>query len=178
MKFDIKDLEHHSEIAQRLTDEALMETGVGTQGVCMISTRIAYQYLKDQGFPVRVAGGRAMFSMNSSEWGIMDFGYSEVPDIERYEKTDTIGHFWCVVGGHIVDCSLQYLVSMVRKSDQSRGIDGGPVELPAKSLIRKNEISTARKLYNGKIGWHYAEILGRGEKVWKEKPGTVKTGKF
>ena len=177
MKLDLKQLEHHANIAQKLTDDALNHAGKEKFGACMVAARITEIYLKKQGFPVRVAGGRAMFSLNSSQWGIIDFGYSEVPEIERYEKTDTIGHFWCVVGGHVIDCSLQYLVAMVRLSDQSRGIDAGPVQLPSKSLIRKNEISSARKLYNGKIGWHYAEIPGRGENVWKEHPGRISIGK-
>ena len=85
----IKDVENY--IKTLLNDSSFMYKKSG--GNCVVLTKIGHDLLTKAGYSVRVAGGKAAFSINRGKWGIVDFGYSPTLDIPG---TSAIGHFWLV----------------------------------------------------------------------------------
>ena len=129
-------------------------------GLCVLAASLGLAALRERGESVRIAGGRAAFSVNKTRFGMLDFGYSDNSMVGRY-----IGHFWLVHQYGIIDFSLPYLKETFEKDNARRGIAGGPIKLPSQMLIPTGKLQTYAALYKGKIGWHYQEIPGRGEVI-------------
>lgn len=136
-------------------------------GICVALTRISYQLLTEAGYNLRIAGGKAAFSVNSGRWGLVDFGYSPTMNIPG---TDAIGHFWLVDDEQqwIIDFTLLFLKDLVHQSDIERGLPKQIIKLPKKTIIPMDQVSSLEELMDGKIGWHYSEIKNRGNDLFSE----------
>lgn len=135
-------------------------------GLCVMATRLAYLNLvsKGMGDDLRIAGGKAMFSVNSGADGLVDYGYSKNSFVGNY-----IGHFWLVYKNKwVIDFSLPYIKKQFLHDNKKRGIKDNRFELSKKLFVPFELIYTYDELFNGKIGHHYLEIKGRGEMLWND----------
>ena len=159
----IKYVENH--IKTLLNDSLFMHKK--REGNCVALTKIGYDLLTKAGYSVRVAGGKAAFSINRGKWGIVDFGYSPTLDIPG---TRAIGHFWLVDDKFewIIDFTLPFLKDIVHQSDIERFLSAQPFQLPCTTIVPFAKNSPFDTLMRGKIGWHYQEIANRGDDVFLE----------
>lgn len=141
--------------------EALMLEYEG--GLCVIATRLAYVKLRELGFhDLRVAGGKAMFSVNAGANGLVDYGYARNSLIGRY-----IGHYWLVYKDKwIIDFTLPFLKAYFVKDNKKRGIIDNRFKLSKNVFVPLELNYTYSELFAGKIGHHYLELEGRGDTVW------------
>lgn len=139
------------------------------KGLCVSFTKIGHDILTREGLNVRIAGGRAAFSVNKGQWGIIDFGYSQALDVRRDPRVGYIGHFWLVLDQEqvIIDFTMMTLKELVHDSDRFMGLPLQPFNLRKGVIIPMNKVSSFDELKRGKIGWHYQEIAGRGEDLFK-----------
>lgn len=139
-------------------------------GLCVIATRRAYTRLKELGFDdIRVAGGKAMFSVNNGANGLIDYGYSQNSLVGRY-----IGHYWIVYKDKlIIDFSLPFMKVSFIRDNKKRGIQDNRFQLSKNYYVPVEMTYTYDQLYAGKIGHHYLEIEGRGETVWLDDVGLL-----
>lgn len=142
--------------------EIMERNGEGSGGLCIGAAKLAYPLLKEKGIEVRVAGGRAAFSVNKGKWGILDYGYDSNP----ISNGLFVGHFWLVCEFGIIDLSLPLLKEVMRKDNLRRGLSNQSFKLKERMLILRSQNSKFATLFEGKIGWHYLEIDGRGEDIW------------
>lgn len=157
----IKDVEN---FLKNLLDDPACKHKKNT-GICVALTKVGYDLLTKAGYSLRVAGGKAAFSVNHGKWGVVDFGYSPTLDIPG---TSAIGHFWLVADepGWIIDFTLLFLKDLVHQSDLERCLPEQIIKLPMTSIVPLTKNSTFDILMRGKIGWHYLEMPGRGHDVF------------
>ena len=160
-KKEIRDVGHY--IKKLLDDPLCMHKK--NKGICVALTKIGYDLLTKAGYPVRVAGGKAAFSVNRGKWGIVDFGYSPTMNIPG---TSEIGHFWLVADEPewIIDFTLLFLKNLVHLSDRERSLPEQIIQLPVTTIVPFRKNNQFDTLMKGKIGWHYLEIPGRGQDVF------------
>ena len=163
---------HVNDIAQ-LIDEVIETAEADIYGKCISTAKITHAELTKRGIPCQLVGGRAAFSFNKGRFGIIDYGYDQKAAISGHK----IGHFWIESGEYIIDTTLRHLKSEAHKDDMMRGLPPAEFKLSTKMVLRKREVSTYRQLYRGKLGWHYLEIPGRGDQVWKGQPDRLEPAK-
>lgn len=146
-------------------------------GACVLFTRIGYEALTKLGVPVTVAGGRCMLSVNPGNNGVLFYGfegqYENHFDAMPSGHGRTIGHFWLNTPWGIVDFTLPFAKALYLKSNDELGIKDKRWHLPKNILIKPEQNFSRDELMAGTIGHHYAEIEGRGEAVWDDKPSLL-----
>lgn len=173
MKMKYKDLVAHVNEIAHLIDSITEAAQVDICGKCLSNTKITYSELKKREIPCRVAGGRAAFSFNLGRFGIIDYGYDEKPALGGKK----IGHFWIISGDYLIDTTLRHLKSEAIQDDVMRSLPPSEFLLDDRMVLRRKDISTYKQLYDGKLGWHYLEIPGRGEQAWTGHPDLLESKK-
>ncbi len=147
-----------SEISSQLSEYDRISHEFGASGgICVAATLIGKRALTERRVKCKAVGGRAMFSVNTSNFGLIDYGYSgQIANVEAGQQL----HYWLQTEIGIVDFALPLMRLTHERDNKLRGITDNTFLLPKDYIIKTKQLSTYDELYRGKIGWHYEAIEG------------------
>lgn len=151
-----------------------IDAAVGTS--CILVNGLAQKLLAKNGIQSTIVGGRAAFSVNKSQFGIIDFGYGDKKNALTITENciPYYGHCWLYIKtlDVIVDLTINNLKATFNIDNERRGITNCDFKISTEIVFDNSKTKPFQKLFDGDLGRNYErnseihhDMLARLEKA-------------